>query len=60
MLKDATFSEEGYVSNENRIELIGKLGKTLTPLRPAGVVEVDDERLDVVSEGMFVKAQRML
>ena len=58
VLKDATTSEEGYVSNENRIELIGKIGITLTPLRPAGVVEVDGERLDVVSEGNFVDVQK--
>lgn len=56
VLSDATTSEEGYVSNENRIELIGKYGKTLTPLRPAGVVEVNEERLDVVSEGLFIDA----
>ena len=58
VLKDATTSEEGYVSNENRIELIGQIGNTLTPLRPAGVVEVDGERLDVVSEGNFIDAQK--
>ena len=54
VLKDATTSEEGYVSNETRSELVGKHGVTLTPLRPAGVVEVEGERLDVVSEGTFV------
>jgi membrane-bound serine protease (ClpP class) len=58
VLKDATTSEEGYVSNENRVELISKIGITLTPLRPAGVVEVDGERLDVVSEGNFIDTQK--
>lgn len=57
VLKDATTSEEGYVSNENRTELVGKQGMTLTPLRPAGVVEIEGERLDVVSEGTFVDSQ---
>ena len=60
VLKDATTSEEGYVSNENRIELIGKVGQTLTALRPAGVVLVDDERLDVVSEGTFIDAYKQV
>ena len=60
VLKDATTSEEGYVSNENRIELIGKVGQTLTPLRPAGVVLVEDERLDVVSEGTFIDAYKQV
>ncbi len=60
VLRDATTSEEGYVSNENRIELIGKVGQTLTALRPAGVVEVDNERLDVVSEGTFINAHKQV
>ena len=60
VLKDATTSEEGYVSNENRIELIGKVGQTLTALRPAGVVLVEDERLDVVSEGTFIDAYKQV
>ena len=58
VLKDATTSEEGYVSNENRVELLDKQGITLTALRPAGVVEVDGERLDVVSEGSFIDASK--
>ncbi len=60
VLRDATTSEEGYVSNENRIELIGKVGQTLTPLRPAGVVDVEGERLDVVSEGTFIDAHKQV
>lgn len=58
VLKDATTSEEGYVSNENRIELLGKVGFSVTALRPAGVVELDNERLDVVSEGTFIEAHK--
>ena len=54
VLKDATTTEEGYVSNENRIELIGKTGVTQTPMRPAGVIVVDNERIDAVSEGSFI------
>lgn len=54
VLRDATTTEEGYVSNQNRIELIGKVGTSLTPLRPSGVIEVDQERIDAVSEGSYV------
>lgn len=55
VLKDATTTEEGYVSNVNRIELLGKVGETITPLRPSGTVIVDGERLDVVSEGSYIE-----
>ncbi|MFC5542099.1 MAG: nodulation protein NfeD [Bacilli bacterium] len=54
VLKDATTTEEGYVSNVNRIDLIGKEGITVTPLRPAGTVLIDEERIDVVSEGSYI------
>lgn len=56
VLKDATTTEEGYVSNTNRIELIGKQGKSMTPLRPAGTVVLGGERIDVVTEGSYVDA----
>lgn len=54
VLKDATTTEEGYVSNINRIELIGKTGVAVTALRPAGVVMIENERIDAVSEGSFI------
>ena len=56
VLTDATTTEEGYVSNTNRIELIGKIGEAITPLRPAGTIVVDNERIDVVSEGSYIDA----
>lgn len=60
VLHDATTTEEGYVSNINRIELIGRRGVTETPLRPAGVMEMEKERLDVVSEGRFIEKGRQV
>lgn len=54
VLRDATTTEEGYVSNTNRIELIGRTGKAITPFRPSGVVLIGNERIDAVSEGSFI------
>lgn len=54
VLSDSTSTEKGYVSNENRVELIGRTGLTITPLRPAGTITIDDERIDVVSEGGYI------
>ncbi|WP_370875607.1 NfeD family protein [Bacillus chungangensis] len=54
ILTESTNAESGYVSNVNRIELIGRTGLTITPLRPAGTITIDDERIDVVSEGGFL------
>lgn len=58
VLRDSTSTESGYVSNKNRTELIGLEGITLTPLRPAGTVLIEDERIDVVSEGSFVQKDK--
>ena len=51
---DATDTESGYVSNVNRVELLGRIAKTSTPLRPSGAIELDGERIDVVSEGSYI------
>jgi membrane-bound serine protease (ClpP class) len=54
ILTDSTSTESGYVSNRNRTELIGVNGYALTDLRPSGTVIIEDERVDVVSEGGFI------
>jgi membrane-bound serine protease (ClpP class) len=55
ILKEATTTEKGYVSNINRHDLIGQVAETLTPLRPAGAALLNNERLDVVSEGGYIE-----
>ncbi|WP_175614888.1 NfeD family protein [Piscibacillus halophilus] len=57
VLQDSTKSELGYVSNENRMDLIGLTGRALTYLRPSGTAVFDGERLDVVSEGSFIASE---
>ncbi|MBQ1251723.1 MAG: hypothetical protein IIY02_02280 [Firmicutes bacterium] len=55
ILSDRTDTESGYTSPNIDNEIyIGREGYTLTPLRPAGSVKIDEERVDVVSEGDFV------
>jgi membrane-bound ClpP family serine protease len=36
--------------------LRGRIGKTISPLRPAGIVEFDGKRIDCVTEGMMIDA----
>jgi membrane-bound serine protease (ClpP class) len=38
--------------------LRGRFGKTLSDLRPAGVVDFDGRRIDVITEGMMVEPGR--
>ncbi len=35
-------------------KLRGRIGKTLAPLRPAGVADFEGRRIDVISEGMMI------
>ena len=53
-MKDQLTSDQGYNSAVERKDLIGKTGIALTPLRPSGTVQVDGERIDVVSAGEFI------
>lgn len=54
VLMDSTDTESGYVSNVNRVELLGKKAITITPLRPSGTIDMEGERIDVVSQGSYI------
>jgi len=54
-LQDTQNREQGYVSRDyGKESLIGKSGVTVTDLRPAGTVEIDNERYDVISDGEHI------
>ena len=42
--------------NDQRARYLGKTGVAMTPLRPTGVVEIEGERIEVVTEGEFIAA----
>jgi membrane-bound serine protease (ClpP class) len=45
----------GYTSGpERELSLLGRSGRTLSQLRPAGIADIDGMRIDVVSEGEMV------
>ncbi|MGB3259456.1 NfeD family protein [Paenisporosarcina sp.] len=60
ILKDATDTERGYVSNVNRYELLGRMAVSMTPLRPSGTIMLDGERIDAVTEGGYVDANKVV
>jgi membrane-bound serine protease (ClpP class) len=50
-------TNEGYVSHDKGLTAyIGRRGKTLTILRPAGTADIEGKRLDVVTSGEFIEA----
>lgn len=55
ILKDELDKESGYSSTKDMEFFIGREGTALTDLRPAGMCDFDGVKLDVVSEGDFIK-----
>ncbi|MGB7948234.1 MAG: NfeD family protein [Candidatus Binatia bacterium] len=48
-------ANQGYASApESDSHWLGKSGTALSPLRPAGIAEIEDQRVDVVSDGEFI------
>jgi membrane-bound serine protease (ClpP class) len=54
ILRDEMVKEKGYVAAASKAELMGKRGKSITPLRPAGTVMIHGQRIDAVTEGNFI------
>ena len=54
VLKGGQTRKDGFVSTDEYDGYVSKTGQTITVLRPAGIAEVDGERLNVVSEGDFI------
>ncbi len=54
VLRDRLTSEEGFLPAASKEQLLGQRGITITPLRPAGIVEIGGERIDVVTSGEFI------
>jgi membrane-bound serine protease (ClpP class) len=57
VLKDSAEKEAGYVSNDDYSYLVGKTGRSLTPLRPTGAADFDGQKADVITEGEFIPPQ---
>jgi membrane-bound serine protease (ClpP class) len=50
-------SESGYVSAaESDRSFVGRTGTAVSPLRPAGIADIEGSRVDVVSDGAFIEA----
>jgi membrane-bound serine protease (ClpP class) len=55
VLNTGLAAAEGYESAPpTDMRWLAKRGHTVTPLRPAGIAQLDGERVDVVSEGDFM------
>jgi membrane-bound serine protease (ClpP class) len=49
-------SAAGYIAAPSRNDLIGAEGVAATDLRPSGTADFNGEKLDVVTEGEYIRA----
>lgn len=56
VLNETESNEAGYRSAEDMQVFLNKEGITTTVLRPAGMAEFDDVKLNVVSDGEFIQS----
>tara|TARA_Y100000768_G_C23976411_1_gene683284 strand:+ start:343 stop:1680 length:1338 start_codon:yes stop_codon:yes gene_type:complete len=54
-LEETQDSKKGYISNKYPKEIVGKIGKSFTILRPSGKVIIDDSIYDATSSDGFVE-----
>ena len=56
ILEAAEKSADGFQApSQNLVNLVGKTGQAITPLRPAGAALIDGQRVDVVTGGEFIE-----
>lgn len=46
--------EKGYLSSSNQNQYLGKEGVAITNLRPSGIIKIDEDKLDALSEGKYI------
>ena len=62
VLQSETPAADGYVSSsrEHDVDLVGSEGVSVSDLRPAGIGLIAGERIDVMTDGEFIEAQRVI
>ncbi len=56
ILKSKMESEEGYTSlSGNLKKILHARGKTLTPMNPSGIIEIEGVRFDAQSRGEYIE-----
>ena len=54
VLKDAETGKKGFLSGCDYSSLLGQKGIVVSKLRPAGTIEIGEEKFDVISKGEFI------
>lgn len=60
ILSEAEKAEQGFVSYPSETSLIGKTGKALTVLRPAGIAEIEGKKYDVIADNEYIEPGKVI
>ena len=61
ILERGLAAAQGYASApQSDAKWLGKRGRASSPLRPAGIAEIEGERVDVVSDGELIDAGQLI
>lgn len=58
VLHDSIDSDSAPVTKDEKSDLVGKRGTSLTPLRPSGIAEIGGVRVNVSTTGAFIGADK--
>jgi membrane-bound serine protease (ClpP class) len=60
VLAESEKADQGYVSYPSETSLLGKTGKSLTVLRPAGIAEIEGKKYDVIADNEYIEPGRVI
>ena len=60
VLAESEKADQGYVSYPSETSLLGKTGKSLTVLRPAGIAEIEGKKYDVIADNEYIEPGKVI
>ncbi len=58
LMKGPPPEQNSAAATPDLARLVGATGRTVTPMRPAGIVQIGNQRVDAVSDGSFLESDR--
>ncbi|MGQ9644120.1 MAG: NfeD family protein [Ignavibacterium sp.] len=60
VLAESEKADQGFVSYPSETSLVGKTGKALTVLRPAGIAEIEGKKYDVIADNEYIEPGKLI
>ncbi|MGQ9798833.1 MAG: NfeD family protein [Ignavibacterium sp.] len=60
VLVESEKADQGFVSYPSETSLVGKIGKALTVLRPAGIAEIEGKKYDVIADNEYIEPGKLI